>query len=61
MDCAKLFTSVINERLKSWAETHDILTDALFGFKPNCSTVDAIFILNHLIEKQITFDRKANK
>ena len=25
---AKLFTGVINERFKSWAETYDILTDA---------------------------------
>jgi len=49
---AKLFTSILNERLKQWAETNDILTDAQFGFKPNCSTVDAIFILNALIEKQ---------
>ena len=32
---AKLFTSILNERLKQWAETNDILTDAHFGFKPN--------------------------
>ena len=50
---AKLFTSILNERLKQWAETNDILTDAQFGFKPNCSTVDAIFILNALIERQL--------
>ena len=47
---AKLFTSILNERLKQWAETNDILTDAQFGFKPNCSTFDALFILNALIE-----------
>jgi len=50
---AKLFTGIINERLKSWAESYDIITDAQFGFKPNCSTADAIFILNALIEKQL--------
>ena len=49
---------MINERLKSWAETYDILTDAQFGFKPNCSTADAIFILNHLIEKQLHSKKK---
>ena len=50
---AKLFTSVINNRLKNWANEYDIISDAQFGFKSNFSTTDAIFILNSLIENQL--------
>ena len=55
---AKLFTVILNERLKKWSAQNDILTDAQFGFKPNYSTVDAIFILNSLIEKQLCNKKK---
>ena len=41
----KLFTMVINERLKVWAMRQNIITDVQFGFKADYSTVDAIFIL----------------
>ena len=52
---AKLFTVILNERLKKWSaqKLNDILTDAQFGFKPNYSTVDAIFMLNSIIEKLV--------
>ena len=53
----KLFTMVINERLKTWALKHNIISDAHFGFKADHSTVDAIFILESLINKAIR-DRK---
>ena len=49
----KLFTHVINERLKRWATKTDIITDAQFGFKPDHNTVGAIFILQSLINKKI--------
>ena len=49
---AKFFTVILNERLKNWALNNDILTDAQFGFKPNHCTVDAIYCLNALIERQ---------
>ena len=49
----KLFTTVINSRLKKWAEENNVITDAQFGFKPSYSTIDAIFLLQSLIEKQL--------
>ena len=55
---AKLFTTIVNERLKTWAEKNDIIMDAQFGFKANYSTVDAIFILQSLIEKQFQSKNK---
>ena len=50
---AKLFNTILNKRLKEWADTNDKVTDAQFGFKANYSTVDAIFILNHFIQEKI--------
>ena len=50
---AKLFMSIINDRLKCWSVQNSILSDAQFGFKSNYSTVDAIFLLNAFIEHQI--------
>ena len=54
---AKLFTSVINNRLKTWEQENEISTDAQFGFKTNHSTIDAIFILKYLIDKKLN-DKK---
>ena len=48
----KLFTNILNERLKSWATENNVITDAQFGFKADHSTVDAIFILQSLIDKK---------
>ncbi|WAR04043.1 hypothetical protein MAR_010601 [Mya arenaria] len=38
---AKLFTTVINERLKKWANANDKLSGAQFGFKQKHGTSDA--------------------
>ena len=54
----KLFTVILNERLQQWAQENDVLTDAQVSFKPNYSTVYAIFILNSLIEKTIQRQEK---
>ncbi len=50
---AKLFTTILNKRLNDWCESHDVITDAQFGFRKGRSTVDAIFVLHSLIEKTI--------
>ena len=47
---SKLFTSVINQRLCTWAETYDKLSDAQFGFRKDRSTVDAIYILQSIVQ-----------
>lgn len=46
---AKLFTSILNNRLLDWSKTNDVITDAQFGFKPNCGTRDAIFALHSIV------------
>ena len=47
---SNLFTSVINQRLCTWAETYDKLSDAQFGFRKDRSTVDAIYILQSIVQ-----------
>lgn len=44
----KLFTSVLNNRLITWSDENDVITDAQFGFKSKCGTSDAIFALHTL-------------
>ena len=45
----KSITAILNNRLLSWSNTSDIITDARFGFKPKCGTGDAIFALHSII------------
>ncbi|MEW8546452.1 MAG: reverse transcriptase family protein, partial [Candidatus Thiodiazotropha sp.] len=47
---SKLFTSILNKRLCTWAESYDKLSDAQFGFRKNKSTVDAVFILQNIVQ-----------
>ena len=49
----KLFTSILNKRILEWDKKYNIITDDLFGFKPGNSTIDAIFVLQSLINKSL--------
>ena len=55
---SKIFTGVLNNRIMKWAEENDILSDAQFGFRKNRSTVDAIFVLNAIINKMLNERRR---
>ena len=55
---AKLFTSVLNNRLKKWADDNDVSSDAQFGFKSDHSTIDAICLLKYLIDRQLQARKK---
>ena len=46
----KLFTSVINNRLKAYAENYDVIDDCQAGFRKNYSTADNMFIIKSLID-----------
>ena len=45
----KLFTRIINNRLQSFSESHDKITQCQAGFRKSFSTIDHIFALNTLI------------
>ena len=53
----KLFTSILNNRILLWERTYDILSDSQFGFRKGLSTIDAIFVLQSLVNKYLS-DRK---
>ena len=55
---SKLFTSILNTRLYSWVENHDKLSDAQFGFCKERSTVDAIFIIQNIVQHFINDNRR---
>ena len=55
---SKVFTGVINKRLNRWAEENNILSEVQAGFRKGRSTVDHIFTLNALIEKQFSRNMK---
>ena len=46
----KNFTSILTKRVENWANDNNIISDAQFGFRKGCSTTDAIFVLQSLIE-----------
>ena len=50
----KLFSTILNERLKVWSIENDISSDAQFGFKQDHSTIDAIFILQNLVNDYLS-------
>ena len=54
----KIFSSILNDRLQNWATANSANTDAQFGFKSKHSTVDAIFILNSLIERHLNSKKR---
>ena len=49
----KLFTSILNQRLVEFDKSYNKITDAQFGFRKNMSTVDAIFVLQALINRTL--------
>ena len=54
----KLFTSVLNKRITFWCEENNTISDAQFGFRKGRSTVDAIFILQSLIERYVNANKR---
>ena len=48
---AKIFTGVLNSRMSKWVENNDVISDSQFGFRSGRSTVDAIFVLNAVVQK----------
>ena len=46
----KLFTSILSDRISSWAEEEGLVSEAQFGFRKNRRTSDAIFILNTAVQ-----------
>ena len=54
----KLYSCVINNRLQEWIDENNITGEHQGGFKKGYSTIDHMFTLLALIQKQFAFNRK---
>lgn len=52
-EISKIFTSVLNNRLKLWCENNEKLGEEQAGFRKNHSTTDNAFVLYTLITKYL--------
>jgi len=48
---SKWFTTVLNQRIVSFCENNNVISEAQFGFRKVLSTVDAVFILLNILQK----------
>jgi len=53
----KVFSSVLNARLYTWAEANDKIDESQAGFRKGYSTIDNLFTLNGIIRKYLTKKR----
>lgn len=49
----KLITTIINHMLYEYVEENDIIPESQFGFRKDRSSVDAAYILNQCVQKQL--------
>lgn len=54
----KLFTRILNNRLKEWAESYNVYIEAQAGFRTHMGTTDNIFVLHGLITHMINSGKK---
>ena len=55
---SKLYSSIINNRLQEWIEQNNLMGECQAGFKKDYSTVDRMFTLMAMIQKQSALNRK---
>ena len=55
---SKIFSHILDNRLRSYVETQNHLTDFQFGFRENKSTIDCIYILKSIIDCKINNKKK---
>ena len=58
---AKIFSLILDNRLRKWAEDNEILSDCQFGFREKRSTADCIFVLTSIINKVLFCEKKKKK
>ncbi|XP_053383852.1 uncharacterized protein LOC128550031 [Mercenaria mercenaria] len=49
----KLFTHILNNRLRNWAEEYNVYVEAQAGFRAHMSTIDNVFVLHGLINHML--------
>ena len=55
---SKIFSVLLDIRLRDWAEVNNLLSIFQFGFRKNKSTIDCVFVLTSIINKIVNNDKK---
>ena len=55
---SKIFSLILDNQLRKWAEDNEQLSDSQFGFRAKRSTVDCISVLSSIINKILFCDKK---
>ena len=55
---SKIYSHILDNRLRSWVDDINILNECQFGFMQNKSTVDCLFILQSVVKNQLYHERK---
>ena len=55
---SKLYSYILNKRLTDWVEENNVLNESQAGFRRNYSTVDHIYCLLTLVQKQLSNHQK---
>jgi len=55
---SQVFTSILADRLRHWAETNDLIVEEQAGFRKGYSTVDNIFVLHSIIQRYLKRRKK---
>lgn len=55
---SKVFTTILNKRIEAFCKSNDTISDAQFGFRKGCSTVDAIYILTSVVENYLNENKR---
>ncbi|XP_055839011.1 uncharacterized protein LOC129906997 [Episyrphus balteatus] len=54
----KIFTSILQVRLRSWIESNKLLKEFQAGFRPGYSTIDNIFVLHSIVDFFLAQNKK---
>ena len=55
---SQIFSILLDNRLRVWSESNNLLSDFQFGFRKSKSTVDCIFVVSSIIDKVINHEKK---
>jgi hypothetical protein len=55
---SKLYSYILNRRLSKWLEDQNVIDESQAGFRKSYSTVDHVFVITALIQKQLSYHRK---
>ena len=56
--CSKLYSHILSQRLNRWIDENDVINESQAGFRKKYSTLDHVFTLFALVQKQLLYHKK---